>query len=122
MLGYLVLALLVTKIVYVINGVKNVNYLSDPIYKFTRFIVSTWAKIFMFGFGIKYNEEEIDIDDSKYTKVKRADISNINESIIVSNHVCFFDFFPFFAYYNACTIAKSMVKSIPIISFGAKIA
>ena len=46
----------------------------------------------------------------------------MNESIVVCNHINFFDFFPFFAYFDACTIAKSMVENIPFISFGAKIS
>ena len=46
----------------------------------------------------------------------------MKETIVVCNHVCFFDFFPFFAYFDACTIAKDMVKNIPIVGFGAEIA
>lgn len=74
MLGYLIIALGITKIVYIVVGVKDINKLSKPIYTYTRFIISTWAKLSMLIFGISYKEIVKDIDDSKYTKVKRANI------------------------------------------------
>ena len=52
MIGYLVIALIVAKTVFLVTGVKNYTKQSKFAYSCTRLIVSIWAKLWMWGFGI----------------------------------------------------------------------